>query len=78
MTEHSTMTLDTYGNKYWKNSVGDYHREDGPAIEWIIGSKAWYINGQRHREDGPAVEYPDGTKEWWVNGKMVYQEEPND
>jgi hypothetical protein len=25
---------------------GQLHREDGPAIEYIDGSKSWYINGE--------------------------------
>lgn len=38
------------------------HRTDGPAIEWLNGSKEWYYKGQRHRSDGPAIELFDGTK----------------
>ena len=48
---------------------GKLHRLDGPAIEYVDGSKKWYISGKLHRiGGGPAVEYVDGTKEWWVNG----------
>lgn len=39
----------------WINSDGKLHRDDGPAIEHINGTKEWYINGELHREDGPAV-----------------------
>ena len=46
----------------------NYHRLDGPAIEWLDGSKQWYVNGKRHRLDGPAVEWPDGSNLWYVNG----------
>jgi len=45
------------------------HREDGPAIEYAYGYKAWFLNGQRHREDGPAIEYADGRKSWYLNGQ---------
>ena len=31
--------------KYW-NQNGKLHREDGPAVEWVDGSKEWYINGK--------------------------------
>ena len=40
------------------------HREDGPAIEWVNGSKQWYLNDKRHRVDGPAYEWADGSKSW--------------
>ena len=43
------------------------HREDGPAIDYKNGYKAWFLNGKCHRDDGPAVEYRFGTKEWWLN-----------
>ena len=52
-----------------KNRV-DYHRLDGPAVEWLDGSKAWWVNGYRHRIDGPAIEYASGRKAWWVNGYL--------
>ena len=55
------------GSKFWYVN-GEYHREDGPAIEWSDGTKYWYVNGQLHREDGPAIEYSDGSKYWYVNG----------
>ena len=35
-----------------------------------IGTKHWYLNGQRHRIDGPAVDHSDGTKQWFLNGKQ--------
>lgn len=56
--------------KFWRNSAGKYHRQDGPAIEWNNGLKEWYIDGKVHRTDGPAKEYSDGTKEWWNNGLL--------
>lgn len=65
----STMTADECGYKSWRNSKGEYHRTDGPAIEHLDGRKFWYINGVRHREDGPAFETESGYKAWWVNGK---------
>ena len=57
------------------------HREDGPAVEFTDGYKAWYINGKRHREDGPAIEYVSeteyvsGTKEWFINGHYLSEEQ---
>jgi len=52
------------------------HRTDGPAIEWIDGSKVWYLmNGERHRTDGPAVENANGNKYWYLNGRRVQMED---
>jgi hypothetical protein len=60
--------IDKNGNKRWFLN-GEYHREDGPAVEFHDGSKFWYLNNKLHREDGPAIEYPDGDNQWWLNGK---------
>ena len=57
-------------HKIYRNSKGQLHREDGPAIEYVSGYKAWFLNGQRHRTDGPAIEYANGDKEWYLNGKL--------
>ena len=62
------------GTKAWCLN-DEYHREDGPAVEWADGGKDWYLNYQRHRENGPAVEWADGTKEWFLNGKEYTEEE---
>jgi len=51
------------------------HREDGAAIEYANGSKAWYLNGELHREDGAAVEWYYGNKEWYLNGKKLTEKE---
>ena len=60
----------------WRNSWGQCHREDGPAIVTEDGGNLWYINGQLHRVDGPAVEYADGHKEWYINGKLHREDGP--
>ena len=70
----SICKIDRCGNKYWKNSHNEYHREDGPAIENIDGSKFWMINGQLHREDGPAVIWSSGKPEYWLNDKKLSEE----
>ena len=56
------------GIKKWRNSLGQLHRLDGPAVEYSTGSREWYQNGLRHRIGGPAVESADGGKFWWQNG----------
>ncbi len=55
--------------EYYSES-GDWHREDGPAVEWANGDKEWHVNGKLHREDGPAIEWADGTHYWYLNGKL--------
>ena len=64
------MTVSSDGSKLWILN-GDYHREDGPAVERSKGSKFWYLNGKLHREDGPAVELIDGSKFWYLNNVKV-------
>jgi len=71
----SKLTIDKYGTKVWNLPNGDYHRENGPAIEYVGGSKHWYINGERHREDGPAIETSKGIKGWYINGKQYTEKE---
>ena len=61
--------IDIDGTKIWFLN-GQFHREDGPAVELTDGTKKWYINGKFHREHGPAVELTDGTKKWYINGKL--------
>jgi hypothetical protein len=63
--------VDKYGTKRWFNSKNKLHREDGPAIEYADGEKAWVQNGRLHREDGPAIIAPNGHKFWYINGKEV-------
>jgi len=68
-------------NKYWErwewiNSRGQFHREDGPAVEWDDGTKIWYKNSNIHREDGPAVEYDNGDKVWYQNGRCHREDGP--
>jgi hypothetical protein len=64
----SKFTIDALGTKLWRNSKGQLHREDGPAVESDKGHKQWWFNNCLHREDGPAVEWADGSQEWWING----------
>jgi hypothetical protein len=68
--------IDEDGNKFWRNEAGEWHREDGPAIEWVDGAKTWCRNGKCHREDGPAVEGISGHKEWYINGLLHRKDGP--
>lgn len=65
------MIVDKWGNKHWENEKGEFHRENGPAIEWKNGDKEWWFDGRRHRIDGPAIEWPSGMKSWWVGGGWI-------
>ena len=70
------VTVDKDGTTRWYNERGEYHRENGPAVEWSNGYKSWYINGKRHREDGPAIEHVEGGKSWFINGKLHREDGP--
>ena len=66
------IRVDTDGDKFYYSDkeMTKLHREDGPACEFVSGTKFWYRNGNLHREDGPAREWSqDGAKEWWVHGQ---------
>ena len=63
------------GSKFcYKDNSQCLHREDGPAIEYASGYKAWYQNGVLHREDGPAIEHSNGDKAWYLNNKLIAYE----
>ena len=55
---------------------GKFHRVDGPAVEYINGSKHWFFYGQRHRDDGPAEEWQDGSKFWFFYGQRHRSDGP--
>jgi hypothetical protein len=75
MTE-STRSVDEFGIIWWKLPDGIFHREDGPAIEYPDGHRAWYLNGKHHREDGPALIQSNGKMWWYQNGKMHRDDGP--
>ena len=62
------IEVDEDGIRRYYNTAGQFHRTDGPAVEYADGGKLWYQNDQLHRTDGPAVERADGTKFWFHNG----------
>jgi len=76
MDNESTLTIDSYGNKIWKNKEGELHRLDGPAIEFFDGGKEWYQNGELHKLDGPAIIYPDGYMSWYIKNKCHREDGP--
>ena len=70
--------IDTHGTKRWTNSTGQWHREDGPAIDYPSGSKLWYQNGNRHRLVGPAIEWANGTRSYYINGQKLTEADWNE
>jgi hypothetical protein len=62
------------GTKEWFHK-GQFHRIDGPAIEYPNGTKSWFHKGQYHRTNGPAYEGANGTKEWYINGKELTEQQ---
>ena len=70
-----TLTVDKHGTRIYRNSLGQYHRIHGPALEYTDGSKSWYLNGQLHSTDGPAREWANGTRRWYLNGEYLTERE---
>jgi hypothetical protein len=68
-----TVRIFESGIKAWYVN-GKLHREDGPALEGVIGNE-WYVNGDLHREYGPAIEWFTGYKEWHINGQKMTEQE---
>jgi hypothetical protein len=44
-----SLSISRNGTKTWILN-GEYHREDGPAIERSDGKKVWFLNGELHRK----------------------------
>jgi len=59
-----------YGDKYYFFN-GQFHRVDGPAIEYTDGSTLWYHHGYLHRINGPAIEWVSGDKSWYYHGEHI-------
>ena len=56
--------------KHWFNEKRHYHREDGPAYEFSIGTRKWFKNEKLHREDGPAIVWYDGSHSYYLNNEF--------
>ena len=70
-----TLTVDEFGTRIYLNSNGQKHRQHGPAVEYLTGTKYWYLNGTFHRTTGAAVEYADGSKYWYLDGEHLTEGE---
>ncbi len=69
------MKTDVKGNKIWRNKNGDWHRENGPAMEFYWGDTEWWLNGVVHRTDGPAIEGPRSGTQWYISDNLLTEEE---
>ncbi len=52
----------------WKLPNGDFHREDGPAIEWYDGNKSWYLNDKQYTEEEHKIIMREKKLERILNG----------
>ena len=43
MENYTRREVDWYGDTRYYNSNDDLHRIDGPAYEWKLGVKEWWI-----------------------------------
>jgi hypothetical protein len=71
----SRCEINAYGTKRWYNEKGQFHRLDGPAVEYADGFKLWYVNDKCHRLDGPAREWSYGRCEWWIDNEPLFSEQ---
>ena len=46
-----TLTVDEFGSRIYRNSVGLLHRIHGPAIEWANGTRRWWVNDNHLSEE---------------------------
>ena len=64
--------------RLWRNEEGEWHRDNGPALEYKNGTRWWFKNGKAHRLDGPAAEYHDGSKAWYIEGVEYTEKDFNE
>lgn len=72
----SNPEIDDDGDKFWRDKNGEFHREDGPAIEFANGDVKWYRHGVIHRDGGPAYQDSKGAEVWYSNGKVHREDGP--
>lgn len=67
-----TRTITERGDIVYKNSLGELHREDGPAIINPNGECWWFKNDKAHRLGGPAMIRPFNgflRLTWYLNDR---------
>jgi len=72
MKEKQFIKRTSQGTFYYKDEAQTIlHREDGPAMEWKDGSKAYYRNNAIHRLDGPALYNNYNDRGWYVDDILI-------
>lgn len=67
MQDYNKVIEDNESKRYYLNN--EYHRLNGPAVEYKNGRKCWFKNGKLHRIGGPAIEDIDTVK-WYEDGML--------
>lgn len=49
-----------------------FHRLDGPAIEYADSEKQWNRYGKEYRAEGPKFEIRNGNRFWYFKCKFNY------
>jgi len=56
------------GTKQW---YLERHREDGPAVEYVNGTKRWYASTINYTmKMVTAVEWANGARQWYFNDQL--------
>ena len=76
MENYKIKQIGAAGHVYYFNFKDQFHRLDGPAVEYATGGKFWYVNGQYHRLNGPAYEGINAVT-WWIKDKIYFKAEHN-
>ena len=58
----------------YRDEYGIVHRENGPAYEFINGTKKWLIHGMFHRLEGAAIIWNNGVKDWYITGSLIHKD----
>ena len=75
---HSIPDMDGGNTVYYADKTKkQFHRVDGPAVEYPNGDSEWWLNGKRHREDGPAVVWKT-LHQYYIHGKHLTFDEFNE
>jgi len=62
--EAALFGLDVVGAR----DAGLLQLPDGP-IDFKMGCRVWYLDGEVSREDGPAIDWGQGAQHWFLHGK---------
>lgn len=65
--------ITVWGALHFRQKLGGFSRNEGPAYITPDGYIAYFIDGQHHRTTGPAIIHRDGSKEYKVHDKHLTQ-----